>query len=113
MFLNRASPCPPLQTDQALCDRLSIFVDGALQCIGIPKQITARYGAFLVFTLSVPPSEEGAAASFVAQAVPPARLSYALAGTLKYELPADEVRAGLGQRALLRVSVTLTEPRSS
>ena len=64
-------------------------------------------------SFSVPPAEESAAASFVAQAFPHARLSYALAGTLKYELPADEVRAGLGERALLRVSVTLTEPRST
>lgn len=31
-----------------LCDRLGIFVDGQLVCIGAPKEITARYGGYLV-----------------------------------------------------------------
>jgi ABC-type multidrug transport system ATPase subunit len=33
---------------QALCDRLGIFVDGALVCLGTPKQLTARYGGYMV-----------------------------------------------------------------
>lgn len=31
-----------------LCDRLGIFVDGQLVCIGNPKEITSRYGGYLV-----------------------------------------------------------------
>ena len=33
---------------QVLCDRLGIFVDGQLVCVGAPKEITARYGGYLV-----------------------------------------------------------------
>ncbi len=33
---------------QVLCDRLGIFVDGQLVCIGNPKELTARYGGYLV-----------------------------------------------------------------
>jgi len=33
---------------EVLCDRLGIFVDGQLVCIGAPKEITARYGGYLV-----------------------------------------------------------------
>ena len=31
-----------------LCDRLGIFVDGQLVCIGNPKELTARYGGYYV-----------------------------------------------------------------
>jgi hypothetical protein len=31
-----------------LCDRLGIFVDGRLVCIGNPKELTARYGGYYV-----------------------------------------------------------------
>lgn len=33
---------------QVLCDRLGIFVDGQLVCIGNPKELTARYGGYVV-----------------------------------------------------------------
>lgn len=33
---------------QVLCDRLGIFVDGQLVCIGNPKELTARYGGYMV-----------------------------------------------------------------
>lgn len=32
----------------ALCDRLGIFVDGALVCVGNPKELTSRYGGYYV-----------------------------------------------------------------
>lgn len=31
-----------------LCDRLGIFVDGQLVCIGSPKELTARHGGYYV-----------------------------------------------------------------
>lgn len=34
-----------------LCDRLGIFVDGQLVCIGNPKELTARYGGYVVSPL--------------------------------------------------------------
>lgn len=37
-----------MQEAEVLCDRLGIFVDGRLVCIGPPKEITARYGKYLV-----------------------------------------------------------------
>ena len=40
---------------QVLCDRLGIFVDGQLVCIGNPKELTARYGGYVV---SPPPPHQ-------------------------------------------------------
>lgn len=43
-----SQPASPLPPAQVLCDRLGIFVDGQLVCVGAPKEITARYGGYLV-----------------------------------------------------------------
>lgn len=129
-----------------LCDRLGIFVDGQLVCIGNPKELTARHGGYYVragapallgvnrstppssacprhptpppthkhtralrpptglclpaclpthaaqvFTITTPPEQEGEADALVRRVSPGARLTYALAGTRKYELPVGEV----------------------
>jgi len=37
-----------MEEAEVLCDRLGIFVDGKLQIIGNPKNLTARYGGYLV-----------------------------------------------------------------
>ncbi|KAA6409517.1 MAG: ABC transporter A family member 7, partial [Trebouxia sp. A1-2] len=37
-----------MQEAEVLCDRLGIFVDGQLVCIGNPKELTARYGGYVV-----------------------------------------------------------------
>lgn len=42
-----------MEEAEMLCDRLGIFVDGQLVCIGNPKEITARYAGYLVFTITV------------------------------------------------------------
>jgi ABC-type multidrug transport system ATPase subunit len=39
-----------MQEAEVLCDRLGIFVDGRLVCIGPPKEVAARYGKYLVRT---------------------------------------------------------------
>ena len=76
------------------CDRLGIFVDGTLVCIGNPKELTSRYGGYYVFTITTPPEQEAAAHALVLQLSPSARLTYSLAGrthcTRKYELPTAE-----------------------
>ena len=45
-------PSNPKFNTQVLCDRLGIFVDGQLVCVGAPKEITARYGGYLVSLIS-------------------------------------------------------------
>ncbi|KAF8065710.1 ABCA3 [Scenedesmus sp. PABB004] len=80
-----------MEEAEMLCDRLGIFVDGRLVCIGNPKEITSRQGGFLVFTIAVPSDQEAAAHAFVAGLSPSARLTYSVGGTLKYELPTSEV----------------------
>lgn len=75
----------------ALCDRLGIFVDGQLVCIGAPKELTARYGGYYVFTITTPVGQEKAADALVFRISPHAKLTYSLAGTRRYELPVDEV----------------------
>lgn len=37
-----------MEEAEVLCDRLGIFVDGRLQVIGNPKNLSARYGGYLV-----------------------------------------------------------------
>lgn len=37
-----------MEEAEVLCDRFGIFVDGQLVCLGTPKQLTTRYGGFLV-----------------------------------------------------------------
>lgn len=37
-----------MEEAEVLCDRLGIFVDGRLVCIGAPKEIASRYGKYLV-----------------------------------------------------------------
>ncbi|KAL4523256.1 hypothetical protein Ndes2437B_g00384 [Nannochloris sp. 'desiccata'] len=75
----------------ALCDRLGIFVDGQLVCIGAPKELTARYGGYLVFTATTAPGGEAAVEALVRRLSPSARLTYAVGGTRKYELLTSEV----------------------
>jgi hypothetical protein len=43
-----------MEEAEVLCDRLGIFVDGQLVCIGNPKELTARYGGYLVGTRPPP-----------------------------------------------------------
>ena len=37
-----------MEEAEVLCDRLGIFVDGRLVCVGAPKEIASRYGKYLV-----------------------------------------------------------------
>ena len=45
-----------MQEAEGLCDRLGIFVDGRLRCIGQPAELTRRYGGiFLLKVLTLNP----------------------------------------------------------
>lgn len=41
-----------MEEAEGLCDRLGIFVDGELRCIGNPKELTARFGGFYILTIT-------------------------------------------------------------
>uniref|UniRef100_A0A1D1ZSY0 ABC transporter domain-containing protein n=1 Tax=Auxenochlorella protothecoides TaxID=3075 RepID=A0A1D1ZSY0_AUXPR len=79
-----------MEEAEALCDRLGIFVGGRLSCLGDPKDLTARFGGYLSFTITTPPHQEAAAAAVVRSISPSARPVYALGGTQKFELQLQE-----------------------
>ncbi|CAN6456039.1 unnamed protein product [Victoria cruziana] len=81
-----------MEEAEVLCDRLGIFVDGALQCIGNPKELRARYGGSYIFTMTTSASHEGEVENLVRQISPTANKIYHLSGTQKFELPKQEVR---------------------
>lgn len=84
-----------MEEAEVLCDRLGIFVDGQLVCIGGPKELTARFGGYLVFTITTPPGPDMVAADALARRMSPnAVQTYSLAGTQRYELPTSEVSIG-------------------
>lgn len=80
-----------MEEASVLCDRLGIFVDGQLVCIGDPKELTARYGGYLVFTVTMAAGQEQNVDALVGRLSRKARLTYEVGTTRKYELPTSEV----------------------
>jgi hypothetical protein len=80
-----------MEEAENLCDRLGIFVDGSLRCIGNPKELTARFGAYYVLTVACEPRGEEQVSAVVTSLSPSARITYSLAGTIKFEMPISEV----------------------
>eukprot|EP01025_Chloroclados_australasicus_P028913 TRINITY_DN286_c0_g1_i4.p1 TRINITY_DN286_c0_g1~~TRINITY_DN286_c0_g1_i4.p1 ORF type:complete len:1073 (-),score=121.43 TRINITY_DN286_c0_g1_i4:266-3484(-) len=80
-----------MEEAEILCDRLGIFVEGRLVCIGNPKQITSRYAGYFVFTIMVPQEQEPQALQIVKNMSPNAEITYQLGGLMKFELPSNEV----------------------
>ncbi|GMH40482.1 hypothetical protein BSKO_08386 [Bryopsis sp. KO-2023] len=76
---------------EVLCDRLGIFVGGKMVVIGNPKELTSRYGGYLVFTLTTRPEYVAEACKLVNQTFPKATQTYSVGGTVKFELPSDHV----------------------
>ncbi|PNX74287.1 ABC transporter A family member 7-like protein [Trifolium pratense] len=81
-----------MEEAEALCDRLGIFVDGSLQCIGNPKELKARYGGTYVFTMTTSSDHEKGVENMVRKLTPNANKIYHLSGTQKFELPKEEVK---------------------
>ncbi|KAF5933672.1 hypothetical protein HYC85_029843 [Camellia sinensis] len=81
-----------MEEAEHLCDRLGIFVDGSLQCIGNPKELKARYGGSYVFTMTTTSNHEEEVENLVQHLSPNANKIYHLSGTQKFELPKQEVR---------------------
>ncbi|XP_010503385.1 PREDICTED: ABC transporter A family member 6-like isoform X1 [Camelina sativa] len=81
-----------MEEAEFLCDRLGIFVDGSLQCIGNPKELKGRYGGSCVLTMTTSAEHEKDVELLVQDVSPNAKKIYQIAGTQKFELPKEEVR---------------------
>ncbi|KAI3847033.1 hypothetical protein MKW92_041540 [Papaver armeniacum] len=82
-----------MEEAEVLCDRLGIFVDGSLQCVGNPKELKRRYGGSYVFTMTTSSNnDEVEVENLVRRLSPNANKIYNMSGTQKYELPKEEVR---------------------
>ncbi|GAV76932.1 ABC_tran domain-containing protein/ABC2_membrane_3 domain-containing protein [Cephalotus follicularis] len=81
-----------MEEAEALCDRLGIFVDGSLQCIGNAKELKGRYGGSYVFTMATSSNNEEEVDKLVQRLSPSAKKIYQISGTQKFELPKHEVR---------------------
>ncbi|KAJ8536453.1 hypothetical protein K7X08_034854 [Anisodus acutangulus] len=81
-----------MEEAEHLCDRLGIFVDGSLQCIGNPKELKARHGGSYVFTMTTSSDNEEEVEHMVRRLCPNAHKIYHTSGTQKFELPKEEVR---------------------
>ncbi|CAE6253659.1 unnamed protein product [Arabidopsis arenosa] len=80
-----------MEEAEFLCDRLGIFVDGGLQCVGNPKELKGRYGGSYVFTMTTSIEHEEKVERMVRHISPNAKRVYHLAGTQKFEIPKQEV----------------------
>ncbi|XP_057806411.1 ABC transporter A family member 7-like isoform X3 [Salvia miltiorrhiza] len=81
-----------MEEAEHLCDRLGIFVDGSLQCVGNPKELKGRYGGSYVFTMTTSPDHEQEVENLVRNLSPNASKIYQISGTQKFELPKQEIR---------------------
>uniref|UniRef100_A0A803M189 ABC transporter domain-containing protein n=1 Tax=Chenopodium quinoa TaxID=63459 RepID=A0A803M189_CHEQI len=75
-----------MEEAEALCDRLGVFVDGALRCL------KARYGGYFIFTMTTVQGNDTEVEDMVLKLCNNANKTYHLGGTQKFELPKHEVR---------------------
>ena len=80
-----------MEEAEALCDSIGIFVDGKLQCIGNPKELTSRFGGYFNFTITTNSGGVQAAREFIMRLSPNATRTYQVGGTQKFELPNTDV----------------------
>jgi ABC-type multidrug transport system ATPase subunit len=81
-----------MEEAEGLCDRLSIFVNGEMKCMGTPASLIMQYNAvYNVVVTTDNAAEQTRVGAIMAQLCPGFRLTYALATTSKFELPADKV----------------------
>ncbi|GAX75876.1 hypothetical protein CEUSTIGMA_g3319.t1 [Chlamydomonas eustigma] len=80
-----------MEEAEMLCDRLGIFVDGKMVCIGNPKEITNRFASYLLLTISVSYGDVDKAREIVRSMSPAALETYSVGGTLRYELPKSDI----------------------
>uniref|UniRef100_A0A803M7W3 ABC transporter domain-containing protein n=1 Tax=Chenopodium quinoa TaxID=63459 RepID=A0A803M7W3_CHEQI len=85
-------PTHSMEEAEVLCDRIGIFVDGSLQCIGGPKQLKGRYGGSFVFTMTTSAEHDAEVETMVRGLSQNAQKIYHISGTQKFEIPKHEIR---------------------
>ncbi|XP_020257438.1 ABC transporter A family member 7-like [Asparagus officinalis] len=81
-----------MEEAEYLCDRLGIFVDGEMQCVGNPKELKARYGGTYILTMTTTSEDnEEEVAALVHGLSSHAIKIYHLSGTQKFEIPKKDV----------------------
>ncbi|CAN6814974.1 unnamed protein product [Brassica oleracea] len=81
-----------MEEAEVLCDRLGIFVNGSLQCIGNPKELKGRYGGSYVLTMTTSEEHEQEVEKLVHSFSKNAKKIYRTLGTQKFELPKKETK---------------------
>ncbi|XP_074285014.1 ABC transporter A family member 7-like [Silene latifolia] len=81
-----------MEEAEVLCDRIGIFVDGGLQCIGNPKQLKGRYGGSYVFTMTTSSKHDAEVERMVQSLSRNSQKIYHISGTQKFEIPKHEIR---------------------
>ncbi|UPR04645.1 ABC transporter A [Chloropicon primus] len=83
-----------MEEAQALCDRVGIFINGRLRCIGTPTNLTNRFGEYILLTTSMGEGvgEERVAAYLKSNLTPNAKEVYSFNGIQKFELPSQDVQ---------------------
>ncbi|KAJ0241681.1 ABC transporter A family member 8 [Hirschfeldia incana] len=81
-----------MEEAEVLCDRLGIFVNGSLQCIGNPKELKGRYGGSYVLTMTTSEEKEQEVEKLVQSISKNAKKIYRTSGTQKFELPKKETK---------------------
>ncbi|CAH8353914.1 unnamed protein product [Eruca vesicaria subsp. sativa] len=81
-----------MEEAEVLCDRLGIFVNGSLQCIGNPKELKGRYGGSYVLTMTTSEEHEQEVEKIVHKISKNAQKIYRTSGTQKFELPKKETK---------------------
>ncbi|GJZ90411.1 ABC transporter A family member 7-like protein [Tanacetum coccineum] len=81
-----------MEEAEHLCDRLGIFVDGSLQCVGNPKELKGRYGGSYVFTMTTSSNHEADVENLVKGLSANANKIYQISGTQKFEMPKQAIK---------------------
>ncbi|KAJ4964535.1 hypothetical protein NE237_016384 [Protea cynaroides] len=89
-----------MEEAEALCDRIGIFVDGRLECIGNPNELKARYGGVYIFTVTTSSAHEKEVEKLAHRLSPNTDKIYHISGTQKFELPKQDIRIAEVFRAI-------------
>ena len=82
-----------MEEAQALCDRVGIFINGNMRCIGTPANLTTRFGEYILLTTCrTDGTDEEGMRRFVGETTTRnAKEVYSFNGIQKFELPVQEV----------------------
>jgi ABC-type multidrug transport system ATPase subunit len=78
-----------MEEAEELCDRLGIFIDGTLRCVGTPKALSARFGGYFTLSVTSKPDCVQKVAEVVQSVSVSAKILHSVGGTQMFEIPAD------------------------